>query len=121
MVHNSRPLRRQQLVARRREHTLVKHSTLALAQMLACLPPLQPINPPPQLQAHSDTQANKPSSLPTLCHSSQHTDRLDMQTRRRNSNRHMASLRTASLATTLLSLDTPNNPHLVLFSRAFKV
>jgi hypothetical protein len=74
MVHNSKvQLRHQQLVARRREHTLVKHSTLALAQMLVWLPPLLQAVNLPQPQAHSDTQVNKHSSLPTVCHSSQYT------------------------------------------------
>jgi hypothetical protein len=71
MAHNSRP-RHQQLVARRREHTPVRHSTLALVQMLVWPPPpLQAVNLP-QPQAHLDTQVNQHSLL-TVCHSSQHT------------------------------------------------
>jgi hypothetical protein len=120
MPHNSRaPSRPQQLAARRREHTPVKRSTLDLAQMLVWPPPpLQAVNQP-QPQAHSDTQANNHSNPPTVCLSSQHTVSQVMQTRRRrNSNRHMGSLHTASLATTLLTLDTLNNPHPVLRSPA---
>jgi len=118
-VHNSRLLRHQQLVARRREHTPVKRSILALAQMLACPPFLQAMHLSQSQEAHTDTQPNKHSSSPPMvCHSSQHMDNPVTQTRRRNSNPHMANLRTASLlAMTLLSLDTPNSPHL---SPAFK-
>lgn len=79
--------------------------------MLVCPPSLQAVNlPHPQPQAHSDTQANKHSSPPTVCRSSLYMDSLATQTQRRNSNRHMASLLMASLATTLLSPDIPNNP-----------
>jgi hypothetical protein len=71
MAHNSR-LQHQQPVARRREHTLVKHSTLVLAQMLVWPPPLlQAVNPPSQPQAHLGTQVNQ-HSPPTVCPSSQH-------------------------------------------------
>ena len=53
MAHNSRLLH-PQLVARRREHTPDKHSTLALAQMLVWLPPpLQAVNHLPQPQAQA--------------------------------------------------------------------
>ena len=73
MAHNSRLLH-PQLVARRREHTPDKHSTLALAQMLVWpLPPLEAVNHLPQPQAHLDTQVNKHSSLPTVCLNSQYT------------------------------------------------
>ena len=73
MAHNSRLLH-PQLVARKREHTPDKHSTLALAQMLVWLPPpLQAVNHLPQPQAHLDTQVNKHSSLPTVCLNSQYT------------------------------------------------
>lgn len=104
MAHSNRlPLRHLQLVARRREHTPARPSTLDLAQTQVKLP-LQAVNPP-QAQAHLDTLPNKHSSLPTVCPNSLRMDSQATQTRPRNS-RHMASLRMVSqLATRLLKPD----------------
>ena len=79
---------------------------------------LQAVNPL-QAQAHSDTLPKQHSSLPTVCHNSQHMDSQATQTQRRNSRPpHMASLLMASPpAMKLLRLDTLSSPRLVLPSR----
>ena len=122
MAHNNKPpLRHPQLEARRREHTLARLLTLARAQTQARPPLLQAVNPL-QAQAHSDTLANKHSSLPMACPNSQHMDSQATPTQRRNSRpQHMVSLRTVSpLAMKLLRLDTLSSPHLVSPSRVFR-
>jgi hypothetical protein len=119
MAHsNKHPLLRpSKEERRRREATLDRLSTLELAQMLDKQRLFQAVNPL-QAQAHSDTLPNQHSSLPMVCHNSQHTDSQATQTQRRNSRpQHMVSLLTASPHTKLLKLDTLSSLRLAVPSQ----